>query len=232
MSNFTLHRKQHNALNEMLSMQDQLNTMTNGASWRSGKTMAGKTINWRRCIYMETAELIDSYPWKHWKAITAEVDMENARVELVDIWHFLLSLALENNTIPEALDTFATALQKAESAKTELDKSDYTIEDSLAVFEQMMLTALDSQYSMTEMSDCFFNACQTIQLDFDELYAIYMAKNVLNKFRQDHGYKEGTYLKNWAGKEDNVVMFEIIAQLQSFDAESLYKELKRHYPGH
>ncbi|MBN2607251.1 MAG: dUTP diphosphatase, partial [Thiotrichales bacterium] len=48
----------------MLSMQAALNEMTNGANWRSGKTALGKVIDWRRCIVMETAELIDSYPWK------------------------------------------------------------------------------------------------------------------------------------------------------------------------
>ncbi|MGB1748130.1 MAG: hypothetical protein ACPHGW_11420, partial [Pseudohongiellaceae bacterium] len=39
--------------------------------------------------------------------------------------------------------------------------------------------------------------------------------NVLNFFRQDNGYKEGTYRKLWSGREDNEVLVDI---LQSLDA--------------
>ncbi|PIQ03166.1 MAG: deoxyuridinetriphosphatase, partial [Piscirickettsiaceae bacterium CG18_big_fil_WC_8_21_14_2_50_44_103] len=45
----------------------------------------------------------------------------------------------------------------------------------------------------------------------------------------DHGYKEGTYLKIWNGKEDNVVMFEIIDTLTEFSAEQLYIRLVETY---
>ena len=37
---------------------------------------------------MEVAELIESTPWKHWKNINSDPDMNNIHVELVDIWHF------------------------------------------------------------------------------------------------------------------------------------------------
>lgn len=39
---------------------------------------------------------------------------------------------------------------------------------------------------------------------FLDVYKMYIGKNTLNKFRQDHGYKEGTYVKIWYGHEDNV----------------------------
>jgi hypothetical protein len=50
---------------------------------------------------------------------------------------------------------------------------------------------------------------------FDELYEIYVGKNVLNMFRQDHGYKEGTYLKIWQGREDNEHLADIMRTLDS-----------------
>ena len=40
------------------------------------------------------------------------------------------------------------------------------------------------------------------------LYAI-EAKQALNVVRQAFGYKEGTYVKNWDGQEDNVYMMEL-----------------------
>lgn len=36
-----------------------------------------------------------------------------------------------------------------------------------------------------------------------EWFKQYTGKNVLNVFRQDHGYKAGTYIKVWDGREDN-----------------------------
>ena len=42
-----------------------------------------------RAIWVECAELLDHYGWKWWKAQTP--DMAQLRMELIDIWHFLMS---------------------------------------------------------------------------------------------------------------------------------------------
>jgi hypothetical protein len=44
----------------MLQLQNQLNDSTNGDEWTKGLTKNNKVINWKRCIYMECAEMIDS----------------------------------------------------------------------------------------------------------------------------------------------------------------------------
>ncbi len=49
--------------------------------------------NYARALSQETAELLDSTPWKWWSK-DREVDLRNARVEIVDALHFWLSLAL------------------------------------------------------------------------------------------------------------------------------------------
>ncbi|MEM8549475.1 MAG: dUTPase [Verrucomicrobiota bacterium] len=49
-------------------------------------------LNYTRALQQETAELIDSVPWKWW-AKYQEFDQQNARVEVVDLFHFLISLA-------------------------------------------------------------------------------------------------------------------------------------------
>ena len=79
----------------MFLMQQALNDETNGAGWEDGYTKNGKLINWKRCIYMECAELIDSFAWKHWKNISAAPDVNNIVIEIVDIWHFVMSYILE-----------------------------------------------------------------------------------------------------------------------------------------
>jgi hypothetical protein len=48
---------------------------------------------------------------------------------------------------------------------------------------------------------------------------------VLNFFRQDNGYKEGTYRKEWNGREDNEYLVEIINDLDAEDPQ--YQEKLR-----
>lgn len=51
-------------------------------------------------------------------------------------------------------------------------------------------------------------------------------------FRQDNGYKEGTYIKTWSGREDNEHLVEIMEKLdvKSQDyQDNLYQELSKRY---
>ena len=49
-------------------------------------------LNYTRATSQELAELVDSVPWKWW-AKYQEFDVQNAKVEVVDLFHFLISLA-------------------------------------------------------------------------------------------------------------------------------------------
>ena len=66
----------------MLEMQDAMNSRVN-PDWRS----AGNA--WYRAIWTECAEMLDHYGWKWWKHQPA--DLEQVRLELVDIMHFAMS---------------------------------------------------------------------------------------------------------------------------------------------
>ena len=69
-------------------------------------------------------------------------------------------------------------------------------------------------------------------LDFDRLYRSYVGKNVLNRFRQDRGYRQGTYRKRWGDREDNEWLVILSARLdpgsETFAAE-LYAALAARY---
>ena len=71
-----------------------------------------------------------------------------------------------------------------------------------------------------------------VDLDFDGLYSAYVGKNVLNFFRQDHGYKDGSYVKTWSGREDNEHLVEVMASLdhgaEDF-AQNVYNSLQGRY---
>lgn len=66
-------------------------------------------------------------------------------------------------------------------------------------------------------------------LSWDELHRQYVAKNVLNMFRQDNGYKAGTYIKDWGGREDNVVLVELMELHPTASPKTLMGELSVAY---
>ena len=70
-------------------------------------------------------------------------------------------------------------------------------------------------------------------MTLDELFEIYIGKNVLNRFRQAHGYKSGEYHKVWDGREDNEHLAEIVSTLDPERPdypEQVLAELESRYP--
>lgn len=213
----------------MLQLQQSLNDNTNGIGWEKGITKQGKVIDWRRCIYLEAAELVESYPWKHWKNIDASVDRENIKVELVDIWHFIMSEALRLNALGEqkSIEALATEIeQHRQSASAAKIEADYYKEIELI---ESFIQKLFCQFELQSFIQSFFELTKSLGLEFNDLYALYLGKNILNIFRQDNGYKDGTYRKIWSGKEDNVVMQALLKENPDIDAKELYSKLQEHY---
>ena len=222
-----------NQIKQMLVLQQQLNDATGGKGWEQGMTNKGKPIDWKRCIYLEAAELVDSYPWKHWKNITAEPDYDNIKIEIVDIWHFVMSEALRDYKVNQKGD-----LVKLAGDMTDLSyfkKFTDTSEDiSLDVYEQIavvenLLKTLFTDTDVLTLVNAFYKMSADLGINLDELYKLYIGKNILNKFRQDHGYKEGRYIKNWHGVEDNVVMQKLLAQNPVINPDKLYELLELEY---
>jgi len=212
----------------MLKLQQKLNDETNGFGWEKGITNRGKKIDWRRCIYLETAELIDSYPWKHWKNIDAKPDYDNIKVELVDIWHFVMSEILRVNAQEAklSLEELASKIEDAIKSLKAQKKDDFYQEIELV---ENFIAKLFCNFELIDFTKSFFEICYSLDLEFDSLYKLYIGKNILNKFRQDNGYKEGSYIKVWNGKEDNVVMQEILNANNSITPDELYSKLKDEY---
>ena len=71
-----------------------------------------------------------------------------------------------------------------------------------------------------------------INMSFEDLYLGYVGKNVLNFFRQDHGYKDGSYIKKWGQLEDNEHLINIIRKMDidslTFN-DDLYHRLEQAY---
>ncbi len=204
------------ALITMLTLQHRMNTKVH-PQWISQR------YEWYRAIWIECGELIEHYGYKWWKKQTP--DIEQVRLEAIDIWHFGLSALFVDNAEPvtDGIDKIA------DNVAAELQKHKYGGQDVRTATEALAAFALNHhQFSVSLFAD-LMHACE---LNFDELYRHYVGKNVLNFFRQDNGYKDGTYQKQWHGREDNEHLMELLRELDSGSdafADNLYAELQRRY---
>jgi dimeric dUTPase (all-alpha-NTP-PPase superfamily) len=194
----------------MLAMQNKMNIKVH-PKWIE------QNFAWHRALWIECGELIDHYGYKWWKKQTPE--MEQVKLEIVDIWHFGMSMLLDGRSVELiAADLVA-----------DLNKNSIPIRGVLEATEELATSVLATRkFSITDFTAMLNSA----EMTMDDLYIDYVGKNVLNFFRQDNGYKEGTYIKNWAGREDNEHLVELAAELEkSADnfSEQLYQALDLRY---
>ncbi len=194
----------------MLELQNAMNSKVN-ENW------VEQDFAWYRAIWVECAELLDHYGWKWWKKQTPDADQ--VKLELVDIWHFGLSILLLES---------ANEADIATGVEQQLAKANPS-GDFRADLEGFTLATLQSKgFDVAS----FGTLMAGIDLSFDELYTRYVGKNVLNFFRQDNGYQDGSYRKQWGGKEDNEHLVEAVAELDhtsSLFKDDLYQALEQRY---
>lgn len=114
-------------LEEIFSMQGALNRRI-GVELE-GLDEAEKTrwvLNYTRAMQQELAELVDSVPWKWW-AKYQNFDEQNARVEVVDLFHFLVSLA---QTLGMSADDVYAAYVKKNQVNHERQETGYSRKDA------------------------------------------------------------------------------------------------------
>ena len=185
-----------------------------------------------RAVAIEGAEAIEHHGWKWWKK--QDKDLSQLQMELVDIWHFILSEILLRNDDSQLtpLEYLLSALSDPNSLQLiELDNTAYKLNETDLVTKLELLIAI----SIARRIDLglFESIMRDCELTWTDLFCQYVGKNVLNMFRQDNGYKEGTYRKMWEGREDNEHLVEILesldADLPSFKDE-IYSALTNTYP--
>ena len=83
-------------------------------------------LNYCRAMTQEVAELTDSVPWKWW-AKYQKFDKQNARVEVADLFHFLVSLA---QVLDMSADDIFEAYRKKNEVNFQRQNSGYTAKDA------------------------------------------------------------------------------------------------------
>jgi len=171
-----------------------------------------------RAIWVECAEMLDHYGWKWWKKQTP--DLDQVKLELVDIWHFALSELMRAEQLDDAIALALGGVEPVAQSDPEAFRE---------AIEALALACL--QQRSFELAP-FLQAMRTLPMDFAELYGLYVGKNVLNQFRQNNGYRSGEYVKLWAGREDNEHLVELLDALADDPAqlpERLYAALNERY---
>jgi hypothetical protein len=188
-------------LTEIFHLQDKLNEGTT-PQWQNVRTID----EFIRAIWTESAEAMECIPWKWWKKM--EPNYENMQIEVVDIFHFLVSLLI--------LD--AGGVEKAINSKA-ADELLEGFNGSVLVKNRHDQIAIEIEFMINELFDGdFIEAAHKFGVlaraffTFEEMYLLYIGKNTLNAIRQEYGYKQGSYQKVIKGKEDNQYLLEIVAK--------------------
>ena len=111
-------------LEEIFKMQYELNKRIGVDTAAMGDDERVKwVLNYSRALGQENAELVDSVPW--W-AKYQKFDPQNARVEVVDMLHFIVSLA---QTLGMSADDFYQAYAKKNHINHDRQDSGYAVKD-------------------------------------------------------------------------------------------------------
>ena len=118
--------EQLDQLREMFRMQKALNQRIGvSTDSMSQEEKVQWILNYCRAMSQEIAELTDSVPWKWW-AKYQKFEEQNARVEVVDIFHFLISAA---QVLGMSADDVYQAYLKKNAVNFKRQESDYTVKD-------------------------------------------------------------------------------------------------------
>jgi dimeric dUTPase (all-alpha-NTP-PPase superfamily) len=117
----------HDQLRELFRMQEALNRRIGVDTSSMDEVEKTKWIlNYCRAMSQELAELTDSVPWKWW-AKYQTFDAQNARVEVVDLFHFLISMA---QVLGMSADDLFQAYLKKNEVNFKRQDSGYTQKDA------------------------------------------------------------------------------------------------------
>jgi dimeric dUTPase (all-alpha-NTP-PPase superfamily) len=192
---------------EMLDLQHAMNQRVN-PEWQT----AGYA--WHRAIYVESTELLNHLGnWTWWKKLPA--DIPQAQMELVDIFHFGISQLMVAEVMTERV-----VLAKDLSAR--LEQAVQTYRERGLLDEEGVNELIDNLVGWAASGifnvEAFGGLLHNLGMTPMSLYKWYIGKNALNRFRQNHGYKTGTYHKTWHGEEDNVHLERILGRFAVTEA--------------
>ena len=198
---------------DLIDRQNELNEIIN-PQWREERT----AFDFQTAMTVEATEFIDHCAYKWWKK--GNVDVKQAQMEVIDCWFFYLSALILDDKAERAGEDIVVI--------SDYEQIDF---DGPRVIEKAMALinciSSKSEYSTTIVTYRLWLLTRAAGLSVSDMYEMYMAKLVLNIFRQTHGYTDGTYIKIWNGLEDNEVLHKLMKVTS--DPVKLETMLELHY---
>lgn len=198
---------------EMFATQCRLNDFLD-PDWRSKPDVYKNS----RAIFAAAFEILDATKWKWWskwpKGPEKKIDLDQLRLEVVDIWVFLMSWIMQKESATDDIEEilgfefspgtfnpseFADAALNLASTVRLLDECDYVRE------------------AVNDATECFKTLMSCANMDLQGLYDLYNRKAALNLLRWENGYGT-TYVKMWpeltggtpSHIEDNVWLVRVL----------------------
>lgn len=185
----------------MMTLQHKTNVLAAGPDYTA------KRLGWDTAIFVELGELLTSVGYKWWK--DNPVDMLNAKTEVVDVWHFLMSKLISDSSVQfpnietqiDVLSTqFAPAFMPISINQGEMEMMHASLPynpNNTIHYSKLLIKRIMNAEDYQVILIAFMELCASLRMSFSDLFNRYMIKNVLNDLRQQHGYKDGTYQKQW-----------------------------------
>ena len=124
------------------------------------------------------------------------------KLELIDIWFFLLSATLLKSW---QVEDFVESTQGADASAVDSNSRLSYLKNLL---DSLIYGELDRSVYLLF---CLF---RSFDMTLKDVYVWYTGKSVLNTFRQNKGYKQGFYNKVWNGVEDNQHLIQILGKVE------------------
>jgi len=206
-------------LDKLAAMQDELNQMVCVSAGFKG---SWKEQDWDfgLAIIDECMELHGHLGWKWWKdsslyhAGVTPANKKQVQLEVIDILHFGLSMLIKEDAVYNA------AYWDSHFNDTIQYRIRNLMQDAIAYFFNLP----DWEALATH-----------VDLTADDVMEVYTGKYALNKFRQDNGYADGSYKKNWLipefsakFEEDNWYLERSIKQLKDAGQEVTAERITLH----
>jgi len=189
----------------MINAQEELNNKF-VHNWRESVSLEQQIS----AVQTELAEWFESAPrsggvvtngvfgWKWWKRNLSD-DNQNKRIEVIDVWHFMMStwLLLGNK---ETISHFINEFTPIENDFSNLQNIHRTFASYVVFcFEKELENAI-----FTGMNLIHYLMLETDGMNWEDLEIGYFLKNKLNHTRVKGGYQDGNYQKHDEnGQEDN-----------------------------
>ena len=202
-------------IGRLMLRQHELNVATLGETWIV-EAFKNREIHYEMAAVEEIFEYLNYVGYKWWKKPIEVIDTNAVKMELIDILHFILShcISRTNFSTEHTLGLEKDILQCAKQ-NTLLFESGILVrpENKTGIFAEAkrLVSILTSDALGDELQALFVWASLWVAHGFDakDIEIVYVAKNLLNSFRQRYGYKQGTYKKIWAtNREDNDFLLE------------------------